>query len=188
MKRSKSGQFLATPEGKKTPRMLEVERALGRTLEKDFEEYYWKRGWGQKRLATRWGVPRGLIFSKSLRGKRRCWVQMLGLKTKKTSSDAVVPSSSKKKCEACEQQFAHLEGAHWISKRDGGHARSSNILKLCPNCHTLLDRDDKKTTAYALSALLYREASKIVMDSKNEPRQRAKNLVIICTQIIRRQL
>jgi hypothetical protein len=50
--------------GIKTPRMLEVEARLGRTLEDDFREYYVEKGWGQKRLSGRWGVTRAAIFGR----------------------------------------------------------------------------------------------------------------------------
>jgi hypothetical protein len=53
---SKSGRFLPTPTGVKTPKMHEVEERLGKTLEKDLREKYHERGWGQKRISQSWGV------------------------------------------------------------------------------------------------------------------------------------
>jgi hypothetical protein len=89
MKRASTGQFLPTPKGQKTPKMKEVERHLGRTLEEDFHEYHLEKGWGQKRIANRWGVPRNLIFSTSTRGGRRSWVTMLDLPVRRLEKDVI---------------------------------------------------------------------------------------------------
>ena len=51
------------PKGQKTPKMLEIEKRIGRTLEEDYREHYTKKGWGQTRIAHRWRVPKVLIFS-----------------------------------------------------------------------------------------------------------------------------
>jgi len=79
MERNAKGRFKPIPQGRKTPKMLEVEKKLGCTLEEDFYKYYGDKKWGQKRLAKRWGVGRNLIFGKSLKGNRRSWTQMLNL-------------------------------------------------------------------------------------------------------------
>ena len=78
---SKSTHFKRTPDGVKTSRMLEVEKRINATLEDDYRAHYLDGGWGQKRLANRWGMARGQIFG-VLRGGRRNWVQMLGLPIK----------------------------------------------------------------------------------------------------------
>ena len=74
----KRTQFQQTPLGTKTARMLEVEKRLGVSLEDDYREHVVEKGWGQRRLANRWGVKRQTIFDTSVRGRKRSWVQMLG--------------------------------------------------------------------------------------------------------------
>ncbi|GAH66950.1 unnamed protein product, partial [marine sediment metagenome] len=50
MKRNAKGRFMPTPLGRKTPKMLEVEKKLGCSLEEDFYEYYVNKKWGKKSL------------------------------------------------------------------------------------------------------------------------------------------
>jgi hypothetical protein len=59
----KTKQFLRIPKGEKTPKMLEVEKRLGRKLEDDYREYYIEKKWGQTKMANRWLVPKGVISS-----------------------------------------------------------------------------------------------------------------------------
>src|SRR5260221_8488904 len=122
---SKLTQFKRTPAGVKTSRMLEVEKRIDATLEDDYKAYYLDGGWGQKRLANRWGVARGQIFG-VLRGGRRNLVQMLDLPAKGNAGDKKTRRSSKA-CEICGVDDTVLEGAHWIAARDGGSTRAENI-------------------------------------------------------------
>ncbi len=182
---SKSGRFLPTPKGQKTPKMLEVERRLGKTLEKDFSEKHHKQGWGQKRISQSWGVPRGLVFSLNMRGGRRSWAQMLGLKVRRVNENAPSAMKGLKGCEICGKSDATIERAHWIANRDGGDATSSNIVLLCPNHHTVLDRDDKKITDQVREILLFREVKKLTEGKISEPALR-KKLYRLSEQIIHR--
>jgi hypothetical protein len=95
----KTGRFMPTPSGVKTELMLRVEKKIGRTLEEDFQEYYVEKGWGQKRLAERWGVKRATIF----RGPRpkRCWVERLNLNVRRYSDKIEKKFSSEPECEIC---------------------------------------------------------------------------------------
>jgi hypothetical protein len=178
-----TGRFKATPEGVKTPRMLEVERALGRTLEEDFEEYHIKKGWGQKRLANRWGVKRELIFSTGMRGGRRSWVMMLNLKVRRRCDSVASTSAAKMACELCLAPEVSLDRAHWVSNQQGGSAASSNILNLCPNCHRKLDRDDLATVSKCREILLFRECRRII-ESGGEVEAKRRRLVEISTAIL----
>ena len=95
-----TGRFQLTPPGEKTPRMRQVEKTLGRTLEEDFQEYYVEKGWGQKRLAARWGVQRPTIFATNPRRGRRSWVQMLHLPVRRSDR---TPRQQERGCESgCE--------------------------------------------------------------------------------------
>jgi hypothetical protein len=53
--------------------MLAVEKTLDQTLEEDFQEYYIRKNWGQKKLANRWGMKKAQIFDDHMPGGRRCW-------------------------------------------------------------------------------------------------------------------
>ena len=77
---SRSTQFQGHVAGVKTPRMLEVETRLGRTLEEDFAEYYVEKEWGQKKMSKRWGVTRTSIFGRYEKTTDlKSWVQVLQL-------------------------------------------------------------------------------------------------------------
>jgi hypothetical protein len=186
MKRDAKGRFTPTPSGKKTPKMLEVERKLGCSLEEDFYEYHIKKGWGQKRIANKWGVKRNLIFAKNLRGGRRSWSQMLNLPVRRLESEKTAPSKRRAEtCEICSESEVALVRAHWVGNADGGSSRSFNILKLCPNCHSKLDGGDPETTKKAQQVLLFREVKKIVEDGGDIDSKR-KRLVEICRAILER--
>jgi len=60
---SRNTQFKRTPTGAKTPKMIEVEGRIGRSLEEDYTELYLNGPYGQKRLANRWGVKKTQILS-----------------------------------------------------------------------------------------------------------------------------
>lgn len=178
---------MPTPKGVKTPLMLEVEKKLGRTLEEDFEEFYTRKGWGQKRLANRWNVKRATIFGTSMRGGRRCWVDMLGLNARRTSdTGAQEKQRQTKSCELCGVQGVELDGAHWVADAAGGSSASYNILKLCPNCHRKLDRDDLEVVGACREVLLYREAKKLIETGKDTAAKR-RRLVELSRAILHRQ-
>ena len=183
---SEAGRFKPTPEGVKTPKMLEVEKMIGSSLEKDFEEYHIKKGWGQHRLAKRWGVSRSLIFSTTMRGGRRSWVEMLKLNTRRIVGNAPAKPQPKLVCELCNAPESSLDRAHWVSHRDGGSASAYNILNLCPNCHRRLDRDDEKTKSTCREILLFRESRRIIEGSGGHEAKRRK-LVDMAKAILERK-
>jgi len=96
----KATQFRPHAVGVKTPRMLEVEARLGRTLEEDFQEYYVDKNWGQKRLSRRWQVTRAAIFGRGETTDLKCWVQVLQLPVRRAAphAQAASPNASS----ACE--------------------------------------------------------------------------------------
>jgi hypothetical protein len=187
MKRKSTGQFMPTPEGEKTSKMLEVEAYLGRTLEEDYHEYYIEKKWGQKKMANRWKVARGLIFGLNKRGGRRSWVQMLDLPIRNETEveDRKADSISQPECEICGESETVLDNAHWVSDSNGGKSSSFNILHLCPNCHRKLDRMDSITTEKARQTLLFREVRKII-ESGGDMVAKQKKLVRICEGIVNR--
>jgi hypothetical protein len=183
----KNGQFLPTPKGVKTPLMLKVEKKLGCTLEEDFEAFYTLKGWGQKRLASRWGVGRNLIFKQGARDSRRCWVQMLGLNPRRLAGDEPRKrGKDEAMCELCGATGVALDGAHWVADAAGGSRASYNILKLCPNCHRKLDRDDIEVVGACREVLLFREAKKLIETGKDTPAKR-RRLVELMRAILNRQ-
>lgn len=189
MKRNKwTGQFEPTPAGEKTAKMLEVERRLGRTIEEDFAEYYVKKKYGQKRLVQRWGVPRNIVFSMSMRGGRRCWVQMLGLPVRRSGTQDSEPPHSlpPEECEICGADDLPLDGAHWVPVSSRGSNQSYNILRLCPNCHRRLDTGDQNTERAARSALLYRETCKLLDAPLSDSAKKTK-LVELASAIMQRK-
>jgi len=190
MNSENKGQFRQTPPGQKTPKMREVEIRLGRTLEDDFREFYIEKRWGQKRLAKRWGVQRNLIFATNPRSARRSWAKMLNLDVRRLNdNDASDSSSSERKltCEICSTFDTFLDGAHWISNRNGGGTQRYNILRLCPNCHRKLDRDDPATTTHAKEVLLFREAKRVI-ETGQDSRAKRQELVKVCETIVTRRV
>jgi hypothetical protein len=113
-------KYVRTKPGQKTARMQAVETRLGRTLEEDYEEYYVQKGWGQIRLAKRWGVKRSTVFESNARGRRRSWVEMLNLPMRQVEEVAPLPSPALPACEACGETSVPLERAHWVEARHGG--------------------------------------------------------------------
>ncbi|MGE5352282.1 MAG: hypothetical protein ACM3S2_08635 [Ignavibacteriales bacterium] len=163
MERKPNGQFNAIPLNQKTPRMLEIEKRLGRSLEEDFNEYYVKRGWGQKRIAQRWGVQRQLIFGHGYRSKRRSWIERLGLTLRVISNLAnEKPDAPDRSCAICRDPKLPTENAHWIAHSKGGSRERYNIIRLCPNHHTLLDSGDAETEHKVKEILLIKELCKIL--------------------------
>ena len=183
---SKSTQFKATPAGVKTPRMLVAEKKIGATLEEDYLNNYLTGKLGQKRLASRWGVGRNLIFGGG-RGKRRNWVQMLNLPLRgEKPTQVTAPRSSS--CEICGISDLPLEGAHWVPAREGGSSKSYNILKLCPNCHTLLDNvENEKIVLRSRQVLLTRAAEQLLNSTSVRDEEFQKSFVDICKSIIERK-
>jgi hypothetical protein len=183
----KNGQFMPTPSGVKTALMLAVEKKLGCSLEEDFRLFYTEKGWGQKRLATRWGVKRATIFTTARRGNRRCWAEMLGLNVRRTADDQPrAQRQDEMACEVCGVAGLRLDGAHWVAAAAGGSAASYNILKLCPNCHRKLDRDDIEAVGACREVLLFREAKKLIETGKDTPAKR-RRLVELMRAILNRQ-
>jgi hypothetical protein len=190
MKRTSNGLFVRTPKGQKTPKMLEVERRLGRTLEEDFRDCYVEKGWGQIRLAKKWGVPRNLVFFSSERNGSRSWVEMLNLPVRRGEEQSDSPASEadhRLKCEVCEEHGEHFDEAHWISATAGGGTQSFNILRLCPNCHRKLDRNDPTTTERAKEVLLFREVRRI-LETGRDSDAKQKELVKVSEAIVTRKV
>jgi HNH endonuclease len=181
---SKETQFKRTPPGAKTARMLEVEKRIGTTLEKDYKAQYLEGSLGQKRLATRWGVARGQIFG-SLRGNRRNWVQMLGLPSKAGNTKEKQSRTVSKGCEICSAPDTVLEKAHWISAREGGSAHAENILKLCPNCHKRLDQlSDPSTVNRAREIILLRAAEVLLQSTPSRDIDMQRRFLALCRSVI----
>jgi hypothetical protein len=176
-------QFKPIPDGVKTPKMLEVERRIGATLEHDYSVYYLHGTIGQKRLANRWGVPRALIFG-PLAGRRRSWTQRLCLAKKQKPSAPDRRENAARGCEICRNTHVPPESAHWIAKRDGGTSTPFNILKLCPNCHTLLHHGDENTTRRACEILVWRAAESFVSRPERGA-QVEQQFLEICTSVMR---
>lgn len=183
----KDGKFCKIPDGQKTPTMLEVEKRIGKHLEQDYKDNYLSEKMGQKRLADRWGVPRGLIFCETMRGNRKCWVQKLNLpKLAKSKKEEGEKKIFKKRCEICGKESIPLDNAHWIANAKGGGRERSNILKLCPNCHRLLDINDPDIVRKGRKILLYREVEKI-MNSNEEKKVKQDQLDKLCVKIFSRE-
>jgi 5-methylcytosine-specific restriction endonuclease McrA len=181
----RSTQFRPHAIGVKTRRMLEVEARLGRTLEEDFQEYYVEKGWGQKKLANRWGATRAAIFGRGETTDIRCWVQVLKLPIRREREAAPKPRRAAPACELCGRSDVPLEGAHWIPGAEGGDATPSNILKLCPNCHKQLDlREDPTVTAQARAVLLARVARRFVESPRSTNREEQLRFVALCRTIL----
>lgn len=184
---NKDGKFKKIPDGQKTPKMLEVEKKIGKTLEQDYKEMYLSGKIGQKRLAQRWGVPRGLIFCETMRENRKCWVQKLNLS--KLDGSALQISKKtilQKGCEICGECRVFLDDAHWIAHAKGGGKERSNILKLCPNCHRLLDSNDPEIIKKGQKILLYREVEKII-NSNEIAENKHEQLWILCNNIFSKE-
>jgi hypothetical protein len=181
---SKQTQFKRIPEGSKTDRMLQVEKRIGRSLEEDYEEHYLSGHMGQKRLADRWGVARGQIFG-VLRGGRRNWVQMLGLRARDGTAHAMGRQKTPAKCEICGATEVPLEAAHWLPARDGGSTRLDNILKLCPNCHTRLDlMEHPPTIQRAREVLLLRAAEAFLATTAVRDEEKQRAFLSLCQRIM----
>jgi hypothetical protein len=183
----RTGRFLPTPPGTKTKKMLEVERRLGRTLEEDYQEYYIERRWGQKLMADRWGVKRTLIFREFKNG-RRSWVQMLNLPVRRNGESSVeetVTPHPLKQCEVCESQETKVQEAHWVSKEQLGK-KPYNILLLCPNCHSKLDRGDEPMVSKCGEVLLFKSMKRLLVEAENSNHGR-RRLWEVAKAIIFRQ-
>jgi HNH endonuclease len=183
-----NGRFRPTPDGVKTPRMLQVEARLGKTLEEDFEEYYVKQQWGQKRLAARWGVKRSTIFSTSMRGGRRSWSQMLRLNVRRPDGELPTAPAVSSQCEACGVSDVGLDDAHWVSNSNGGSSATHNIIKLCPNCHRQLDRGDSAKISACRELLLFREVKRIIENGKDTAAKKRKLLEVSEAILLRKPL
>ncbi len=173
--------FRRTQAGHKTDRMLRVEARVGCSLEEDYRHYYLEKGWGQKRLADRWGVKRNTVFESNTRSRRRCWVEMLNLPTRRPQEATESVRSTPQVCEACAESSAPLERAHWVPSSEGGPSSFENIILLCPNCHAKLDQlHDPSTVERVRAILLYRTAVRLV-GAKGST---AEQFLITCRRII----
>lgn len=168
MRDNNTGQFLKTPKGSKTPKMLEVEKYLSElegkntTLEEDYKKYYIEKGWGQKKLADRWRASRGHIFGNHMKDGRQSWVKILSLTKRNATTSGNKKTNTKYICENCGDD-APLHGAHFIPKAEGGSNKPFNIIKLCGSCHNKFDlRNDKKLHTSIMKTLLRREVLKII--------------------------
>ena len=165
--------------------MLEVEARLGRSLEEDFQEYYIEKGWGQKRLANRWGVGRNLIFGRVLRGGRRSWAEMLDLPVRTIARTALrAVRATRPCCEICGWSEGPLDGAHFVPRAAGGPG-GWNILQLCPNCHRLLDSGSPEILQAAKEVLLKREAGRILEEVRDDTEAR-RRLLWIAERVVNR--
>ena len=186
---SKNTRFKRTPEGEKTPRMCAIEEQIGRTLEDDYSEFYLKnrgrKGYGQKALADRWGVKRQQIFGVSLAPGRRNWVEILKLpKEDGTSAIQQSRSASSRRCEICGTDDVALEKAHWIPRCEGGSTQAENILKLCPNCHTRLDRGNFATHNRAREVLLLRATEALLQSTTARDETMQRRFHNLCVSIL----
>jgi hypothetical protein len=169
-------KFVRTAPGEKTSKMLEVENHIGQALEEDFNEYYVLKGWGYRRLAKRWGVSHNVICVSRKRNGFRCWVEVLNLPARRGASDKDGPNMVNPACEVCGANEVGLDEAHWLADKDGGSAKSYNILKLCPNCHRKLDNDEAATIELCREKLLFREVKKMIENNSATPKH-LRNLV-----------
>jgi hypothetical protein len=183
----KTGQFLPLPKGQKTPKMLEIEKRLGRSLEEDYQEHYIKEGWGQKKIANRWRVPKGLIFFGNRRNNTAPWTEKLSLPVRNPTVAPAVAAKNRTGCEICGEDRVIAHRAHWIANTDGGSTQRFNIIRLCPNHHQLLDGGDQETTELAKQILLARETKRIIETGPDSPEKR-KELVRVSQAIITRRV
>jgi len=173
--------FKRTNPGEKTVRMLQVEARLGRSLEEDYREYYLDKGWGQKRLADRWGVKRNVVFESSARNRSRSWIEMLHLPVRRAQDLPAPAPRAMPACEACTDNSVPLERAHWLESNKGGPASPDNIVLLCPNCHKKLDQlADPVTIERVRSALLFKAATRL-LGTKGST---AEQLLLLCRRIL----
>ncbi len=173
--------FARTPVGQKTDRMREVEAQLGRSLEDDYREFYLEKKLGQTRLAHRWGVRRNLIFHPNPRSRGRSWVQILGLPRREPDGTPGEVKSSRRVCESCGDGSVSLERAHWVEACNGGSTSHDNIVLLCPNCHTKLDREKNPALAEKVRAILLWRAAQTILSRKGCA---PDEFLLVCTRII----
>jgi hypothetical protein len=160
-----------------------MEKILGTTFENDYKKFYLSGKLGQKRFAKRWGCSKGLIFDNNLRGGKRSWTQMLNLQKRSGVITDKADIRTRLQCENCNIEILSLDGAHWVERVNGGSEDSSNIAKLCPNCHRMLDRNHSKTIESVRKALLYR-VSKSIIEKGGKKEKMMKELVEKITPII----
>lgn len=46
-------------------------------------------------------------------------------------------------CADCKNPYPYLQRAHIVARHKGGTDDPSNIIRICPNCHHLRDRDER---------------------------------------------
>jgi len=185
----KTKQFLRIPKGQKTPKMLEVEERLGRSLEDDYREHYIKGKWGQTKIANKWQVPKGSIFFGNRRTNTPPWTERLGLPVRgqKQTVAPAVARQNRNRCEICGTDNVIAVRAHWIANRDGGSKQRFNIIRLCPNHHQLLDAGDPETTESSKQILLFRETKRII-ETGPDSLEKQKELARVSQAIITRKV
>ncbi len=177
-----TGRFLPLKKGEKPPKMLAMEAELGIRFEDDYADRYLGGDMGQTVFARRWQVSKNRIFDQNPNATRRSWSTMLGL-VKRNAGHTIPDLQKKNVCEGCGKAGIPLERAHWIERRNNGQNESWNIAKLCPNCHTLLDRNDPSITEIVRRVLLARVVKKIVQ-RESENASFADHLLSVCTAIV----
>jgi len=152
--RDKDQKFSPQPKGVKTSIMLSAEKRIGHTLEKDWNEYYFKRKYSLRKMAQRWGIRRTTLSGFK---NRQGWIKILGLGKRKGDNQIRIKRGLRlkpiKRCELCGIKRKKLVDAHFIQEKDGGPKCFFNILKLCQNCHADLDEGDNKTITKARKVL-----------------------------------
>ena len=177
-----TGRFLPLKKGEKPPKMLAMEKELGIRFEDDYEDRYLGGEIGQTVFARRWQVSKNRIFDQNPNAARRSWSTMLGL-MKRNAEHATSDSQKRNPCEGCGMHDIPLERAHWIERKYNGRNESWNIAKLCPNCHSLLDRGDPSITEIVRRALFARVVKKIVQQ-ESEDVSFPDHLLSVCSAII----
>lgn len=177
-----TGRFLPLRKGQKPPKMLAMEKELEVQFEHDYRTRYLSGDMGQAVFAQRWGVSKNRIFDQNPNAARRSWSTMLGLQ-KRDAKQTISYTPKKNSCEGCGVSDIPLENAHWIERSKGGAHESWNLAKLCPNCHTLLDRHDQSITEIVRKSLLARVVKKLVQTDSDNASFPAR-LLSVCTAII----
>ena len=178
------------PKGLKTPKMREIEKRIGCTLEEDYGEHYVKKGWGQTKIANRWQVPKVLIFFGNRRTNTPPWTERLNLPVRRQKEMVATAVAAPKKgtgCEICGADNVIAHRAHWVANKDGGSKQRFNIIRLCPNHHQLLDGGDPETTERSKLILLFREAKRIIETGPDGP-EKQKELVKVSQAILARRV
>jgi len=171
----------------KSDLMRRVEARLGRTLEQDYLEFYMTEGHSQRELAKRWGVNRHLVFERTMRGNRRCWVDWLRLPRR---DEKDVPDRKRAEASRCSlpgcNEADHLDSAHWIAAASGGPT-GWNLVRLCPNHHRALDRGDPEVAKAVEKVALYQAVQSVLQDTKLAEPQKIETLHYVVRSVLARK-